>query len=92
MHGTGQERGNCVCLSAVIQSKQKGGDCVGKVKIKLNQKALEKTLVEAAKEKASEMSFDVKCPHCGAQVTIPAGISVCPACGNQIDLKVNINF
>ena len=65
---------------------------MSKVKIKFNQKALENTLLEAARQKASEMNFDIECPHCGVQVTVPAGISVCPACGNQIDLNVNINF
>lgn len=65
---------------------------MSKTKIKFNEKALKNTIMEAARKKATEMSFDIECPHCHANVNVTAGISTCPACGNQIDLQVNVNF
>lgn len=62
------------------------------VKFKFNKKAIEEMALDAAREKAANMNFDIECPHCHAAVNVPAGISVCPVCGNQIDLKVNVGF
>ncbi len=65
---------------------------MSKTKFEFDEKALKNTIMEAARKKAVEMSFDIECPHCHANVNVPAGISTCPACGNQIDLQVNVNF
>ena len=65
---------------------------MGDVKFKFNKKAIEEMALDAAREKAANMNFDIECPHCHAAVNVPAGISVCPVCGNQIELKVNVGF
>ncbi len=49
------------------------------------EKAAMKTAVNAVKAKP----LPVKRPHCGAGISVPGGMNVCPACGNGIDLQIN---
>lgn len=57
------------------------------MKIKINKSALDEVVKEAAVAKATEMTYDIACPHCHAAISVSAGKSVCPACGGEIDLK-----
>ena len=57
------------------------------IKIKINHSTLDKVVRDAAMVKASEMTYDIACPHCHAAISVSAGKSVCPACGGEIDLK-----
>ena len=57
------------------------------IKVKINQTALDKAVKEAAMAKAMEMTYDIECPHCHADINVSAGRSICPACGGEIDLK-----
>lgn len=62
------------------------------VKIKLNKRALDKAIKEAAESAAYDATYDIECPHCGKPVNVPPGISACPHCGNKIDLNLDIKF
>lgn len=61
------------------------------VKFKFNEDALKEAALQAAKEKAKTMTFDVECPHCHVAINVPVGQSVCPACGGEIDLKLKLD-
>lgn len=61
------------------------------VKFKFNEDAIKEAALQAAKEKAKTMTFDVECPHCHASINVPEGESVCPACGGEIDLKLKLD-
>lgn len=61
------------------------------VKFKFNEDAIKEAALQAAKEKAKTMTFDVECPHCHASINVPEGESVCPACGCEIDLKLKLD-
>ena len=61
------------------------------VKFKFNEDAIKEAALQAAKEKAKTMTFDVECPHCHAAINVPVGQSVCPACGGEIDLKLKLD-
>lgn len=61
------------------------------VKFKLNEDAIKEAALQAAKEKAKTMTFDVECPHCHAAINVPVGQSVCPGCGGEIDLKLKLD-
>ena len=60
-------------------------------KIKSNKSALDEVVKEAAVAKATEMTYDIACPHCHAAINVPVGKSVCPACGGEIDLKLKFD-
>lgn len=62
------------------------------VKFEFNEDAIKEVALQAAKEKAKTMTFDIECPHCHAAVNVPAGESVCPACGDKINLQLNFDF
>lgn len=53
---------------------------------------LENSVKENAKKSLSSEMFDVECPHCGKEISIPAGLSKCPECGKEIDLNLNFDF
>lgn len=61
------------------------------MKIKINKSALDEVVKEAAVAKATEMTYDIACPHCHAAINVPVGKSVCPACGGEIDLKLKLD-
>lgn len=61
------------------------------MKIKINKSALDKVVKDAAVAKATEMTYDIACPHCHAAINVPVGKSVCPACGSEIDLKLKFD-
>lgn len=61
------------------------------VKFKFNEDAIKEAALQAAKEKAKTMTFDVECPHCHAAINVPVGQGVCPACGGEIDLKLKLD-
>lgn len=62
------------------------------VKFEFNEDAIRKAAIDAAKEQAKSMKFDVECPHCHATVNVPSGKHPCPKCGKTIDLKLNFSF
>lgn len=62
------------------------------VKIKYKKGALERAVREAAASAATDLVYDVECPHCGKQISIKPGISNCPYCGTDIDLNLDIKF
>lgn len=61
------------------------------VKFKFNEDAIKEAALQAAKQKAKTMTFDIECPHCHVAINIPVGQSVCPACGGDIDLKLKLD-
>ena len=62
------------------------------VKFKFNEDAIKEAALQAAKEKANTMTFDVECPHCHASINVPEGESVCPVCGDKVNLHLNFGF
>ena len=62
------------------------------MKFDFDTNAIEKKIKEAARQKVSDMTFDVDCPHCGKSLSIPQGKHICPFCKNEIDLTLDINF
>ena len=61
------------------------------VKFKFNEDAIKEAALQAAKQKAKTMTFDIECPHCHVAINVPVGQSVCPACGGDIDLKLKLD-
>ena len=80
----------CGLYLPAVKWSRKGGDGLG-MKIKINKSALDKVVKDAAVAKATEMTYDIACPHCHAAINVPVGKSVCPACGSEIDLKLKFD-
>lgn len=55
-------------------------------------KNLESELLKTAKKKISLKNFDIECPYCKSQISVPSGKSTCPICEKEIDLTLNFNF
>lgn len=62
------------------------------VDIKIDNNKLKQTILDKAREDISHRNFDVTCPHCNSEVTVPAGESPCPVCGKEINLTLNFKF
>lgn len=60
--------------------------------IKKFSKDLEKAIIGEAQNTLYGRSYNISCPHCHRQITVPAGKSVCPLCRNDIDLQLSIKF
>lgn len=63
-----------------------------KTKITFDRNKLENSIKEQAKEAISKRTFDVNCPHCNREISIPAGKSTCPLCGKEVNLNLNFKF
>lgn len=62
------------------------------VKIEINESALNDAIREAVQSAVEGQLFDIACPHCGATISVPKGLSQCPNCGNTIDLTLDIKL
>lgn len=60
--------------------------------IKIDQNKIKKAVMDKARNDISSRNFSVACPHCNAQVSIPAGKSPCPICGEDINLNLDFKF
>ncbi|MFT9414817.1 hypothetical protein [Leuconostoc falkenbergense] len=40
---------------------------------------------------ASNLTFDIQCPHCAQEITIPVDAVECPKCHERIDLNVRFD-
>lgn len=56
------------------------------------QKDLTNQVESIAVNSLYQRSYNITCPHCSAQISIPPGKSFCPVCRNEINLDLNINF
>lgn len=74
-----------------IKLHMRGGDNMGS-KFEIDMKKLEKSIMQQSEQALNKRMYDVKCPHCNAQVKVPTGKSKCPYCRNEIDLSLNIDF
>ena len=63
-----------------------------KVSVKIDESALDNVLLEAMKSAVKDKKFDIACPHCGKEVSVPEGKSKCPSCGQTIDLSLNFKL
>lgn len=62
------------------------------VKFKFDENAIRKVAMDAAKEKAKTMVFDIECPHCHAKIKAKSGQHPCPKCGETINLTLEFGF
>lgn len=62
------------------------------MKINFNSKSIEEKIKTAAFNKVSQMTFEIKCPHCHKVVSASSGKQICPLCHKPIDLNLNINI
>lgn len=53
---------------------------------------LEKEVIGQAKQAAQRQMYNINCPHCGEEVNVPTGKSLCPKCKGEIDLTLNFHF
>ena len=53
---------------------------------------LENEIFDIAKQKLSNQNFDVNCPHCNSQISVPSGLSLCPICGKEVNLTLDFSF
>lgn len=56
------------------------------------QKDLESHAINAAKQTAMGERYSIECPHCGKNITVPVGESICPMCKNKIELTLDFKF
>ena len=59
---------------------------MGKSSIQKLAESLDSKVKSIAKKEASKKKYDIACPNCKADVTVPLGKSACPACNGEIDL------
>lgn len=60
-------------------------------KFNINIKELD-NLTDQISKSLNERDYEVECPHCGKNITIPVGKSACPYCKNIVDLSLKINL
>lgn len=53
---------------------------------------IERDLTQQVKKDALVKNYDIDCPHCSENVSVPVGKSLCPKCSEEIDLKLDFNF
>lgn len=55
-------------------------------------KDLEKSILNSARNSASQSTYEITCPHCKRTFAAHSGLNKCSFCGKDVDLKLNINF
>lgn len=61
-------------------------------KIKFDEKAFEKAMLDIARDEVSNMDIEIECPTCGKSFSAREGINICPHCGESVDLNVKVDF
>lgn len=56
------------------------------------EKNLKEAMLDKTKEIAIDRKYDIKCPGCGDEISVPVGKSSCPNCSSEIDFNLKFDF
>jgi predicted amidophosphoribosyltransferase len=55
-------------------------------------KDFNREVINDVKSQALNGEFEVTCPSCSNDITVPAGKSICSVCGEEIDLQIEFDI